>query len=213
MNIRFLIKILPKISIIKSVYYSFKFRGKIIIGKNCRLYLKKDAKISFANNYSSLYLGIHFNRIEGTILDLHENSVLHVGKSVGIHRGSKVVVRKNAVLSIGDNTFFNENCRVQCGKKISIGESTSIGWNCNILDSDLHGIYIDDKLSNMDSPIVIGSNVWIGANSIVLKGADLSDNTILGISSVFKSKSSDSGYIYAGNPAVKIKKFDKWGVM
>ena len=50
---------------------------------------------------------------------------------------------------------------------------------------------------------IIGSNVFIGLNSIVLSGAHIGDNVIIGAGSVVSGEvSSDS--VYAGNPAKKI---------
>ena len=51
--------------------------------------------------------------------------------------------------------------------------------------------------------IVIGNNVFIGMNAIVLRGTHIGDNVIIGAGSVV-SKDCESGWIYAGNPAKKI---------
>ena len=213
MNYKFFFEIIRKIDLLKTLYYSIRFKGKVIVGKRTSLNLKKGARIEFSTDKSSLYLGVHFSALEGTVLDMYENSKLIVGKSVGIHRGTKVVVRNNAVLEIGDKTFINENSRIQCAEKIEIGASTSIGWNCNILDTDLHGIYVGSELTNPNKPVAIGSNVWICANSKVLKNTIIKDNVIVGMDSIVSGKELESDYIYVGSPLRKTKKFGSWGVV
>ena len=211
MNIKFFVNILPKVSLIKTVYYSIKFKGVIVVGKGAKLNIHSKGKIIFQNSKSSLYLGVHFSASPGAVLDIEKNGKLIIGKSVGLHRGVKTVVSENATLTIGDNSFVNENSRLQCKNAISIGKSTSIGWSCTISDSDQHGIYIDNILVNKCLPISIGDNVWICANTAITKGATLNDNCIIGINSLVQNKEYQSNYIYAGNPAKQIKTFDRWG--
>ena len=53
----------------------------------------------------------------------------------------------------------------------------------------------------------IGNNVWIGASAIILPGVKIGDGSVVGAGSVV-TKDVDEGYLYAGNPAVKLKKID-----
>ena len=63
-----------------------------------------------------------------------------------------------------------------------------IGANARIMDTDFHPI--DPKTRRFGTqdvqtaPIVIGSNVLLGANSLVLKGVTIGDNVIIGAGSV-----------------------------
>lgn len=56
--------------------------------------------------------------------------------------------------------------------------------------------------------VVIGDNVFIGMNSIVLKGVHIGDNVIVGANTVVY-KDLESGYVYAGNPVKKICTLDE----
>jgi acetyltransferase-like isoleucine patch superfamily enzyme len=53
-------------------------------------------------------------------------------------------------------------------------------------------------------PIEIGKNVWIGANSVILKGIEIGDGGVVGAGSVV-TKSIPANEIWAGNPARKIR--------
>lgn len=200
-----------KIAILKSLYYSIRFQGIIIVGKRCKINISKGGKIIFKNKNSSLYIGVYFSVYSGTTLDIHENGVLSVGKSVGFHRGTKVVVQKDAFLDIGDLTFINENSRIQCLKSIKIGKRCSIAWNCTIIDSDLHGIYINNSLINPNLEIIIEDMVWICSNTTITKGAFIENNCIVGANSIVLRSKLKSNRIYSGSPLKEIKKFDSWG--
>ena len=211
MNLKFFIELVPKISIIKTLFFSLKYKGVIFVGKEAKLNIHRKGRIIFDNKNSSLYIGVHFSVTNGSTLDIYKKGILKVGKSVGIHRGTKVVVRENAELSIGDKSFINENSRVLCRKKIVIGAGSSIGWGCTVADTDSHGIYSNGKLINPDAAISIGNKVWICANSTVTKGTTIENNCIVGSNSVVLGKHLISNNIYAGNPIRIIKEFDIWG--
>lgn len=58
----------------------------------------------------------------------------------------------------------------------------------NIIDGNGHETNSLDRTKGRDLPkeIVIGNNVWIGLNVIVLKGSIIGDNTIIAAGSVVK---------------------------
>lgn len=122
-------------------------------------------------------------------------------------------VADNAVLSIGNWSGMSGG-RIWATERISIGNYVNIGANCIFMDGDIHNT--DWRLRQHDrssaspttykhKPIIIEDNVWIGANSIILKGVTIGARSIIGAGSVVtKDISSDS--IAAGNPCKVIKK-------
>ena len=84
--------------------------------------------------------------------------------------------------------------------------------NVKILDSDWHTIYdITGECINPPEPIIIGDNVWLGINSIILKGVTRGDNAIVAAGSVV-TKNVPPNSIVAGNPAKVIKTNIYWDI-
>jgi len=204
-------KFCSKLNVVKSIYYSLRFKGYIFIGKG-KIYIDGNGKIEFLSPNSSLYVGVYTTVQTPTVITIMNNAKLIVGQNVMINRGSKIVVHENGILKINDHTFINENSRVHCRKYISIGRRCAISWNTNILDTDIHTIqYSKDGKNNLDYGVDIGNNVWIGANSIILKGTIIEDNCIVAANSLV-NKRLRSKYIYGGNPCQELKTFETWAL-
>jgi acetyltransferase-like isoleucine patch superfamily enzyme len=97
---------------------------------------------------------------------------------------------------------------------IKIGRFVNIGANTNVYDHDFHSINHFERRGNFPSssintaPVVIGDDVWIGANSIILKGVCIGKGAIIGAGSVV-TKNIPDFTIWAGNPARFIKKIEE----
>lgn len=63
---------------------------------------------------------------------------------------------------------------------------------------------IDRKQIINNKPIIIGKNVWIGANSVILPGIEIGNNSSVGAGSIV-TKNIPENVIAAGNPARIIK--------
>lgn len=113
-------------------------------------------------------------------------------------------------INIGDNVGISSGC-LWSQHEITIGNHVNIGGNCLIIDNDAHPVDFHlRRLTNADEtistkPIVIEDDVWIGANSIVLKGVTIGARSIIGAGSVV-TKRIPPDCIAAGNPCRVIKK-------
>lgn len=120
-------------------------------------------------------------------------------------------VQKDAEISIGTNSGLS-GTTIVCSKRIIIGHHVNIGVNVCIYDTDFHPINHKERRENpgfdltkiSHAPVIIGNDVWIGANSIILKGVNLGDRVIVGAGSVV-TQSFPTDSMIGGNPARLIK--------
>lgn len=84
---------------------------------------------------------------------------------------------KGANLKIGNNVFINRGTSISASKNISIGDHCLIGDMVTISDSNWHEVAPDRSIKMMD--IVIGKNVWIGKNAIILPGVQIGDHAVI----------------------------------
>jgi acetyltransferase-like isoleucine patch superfamily enzyme len=131
---------------------------------------------------------------------------------VGLFKTCTISVSPGATLEIGDNSGFS-GVSIYCSQKITIGKYVKCGGNVSIWDTDFHPLdfmdrRIDDPATVRSIPVTIGDDVFIGANSIILKGVTIGDRVIIGAGSVV-TKNIASDEVWAGNPARLIKRIDK----
>ena len=206
MSIKSFLFWMSKVNLLKTIYYSVKYGGKIIVGKAS--VKVRGGKISFMDKKSKLYIGINYSYPVPCVLDIY-NGELSVDGVVNLNRGCKIRVYNGGILSIGNNSYVNEGTKIYCAKEIIIGSNCAISFDTKILDTNTHFIFRDGKLLNEDQSVNIGNNVWIGTNTIVLKGTTIENNVIVGASSLVKGMLR-SNLEYAGVPAKPQKEFERW---
>lgn len=89
---------------------------------------------------------------------------------------------KGGIVEIGEKSFINDNCIINSLRKIKIGNNVSIGHNVLLIDHD-HD-YKNDFKNFVKEEIIIGDNVWIGANVTILKGVHIGANSIIAAGSI-----------------------------
>jgi len=124
-------------------------------------------------------------------------------------KGKKIAVLGLGISNIPAIIYLNKlGAQIYAHDKIEIGDNCLIGANVKIIDNDFHPI---DPVARLNSdpniphaPVTIGKNVFIGMNSIILKGTVIGDNCVVGAGSVVHGKFEDN-CIIAGNPARAVK--------
>jgi acetyltransferase-like isoleucine patch superfamily enzyme len=120
-----------------------------------------------------------------------------------VHFTSRILFKKNIEIGRRSAPGMNANCYIQARNKIIIGNNLRMGPGVGLISSN-HSE--DDYDEHTDSnPIRIGSNVWIGMNSVVLPGVTIGDNVMIGANSVV-TKDIPSDVVAAGNPCKPLRK-------
>ena len=124
----------------------------------------------------------------GTEITLDRGGELLIGKMMKMRDGSILRVRKGAIVSIGDDFNMGNRCIITAYEKITIGNGVQFGPGVLVYDQD-HDFKAEGGLAAKKfktAPIIIGNNVWIGANTIILRGTSIGDNCVVGAGSVIK---------------------------
>ena len=114
----------------------------------------------------------------------------------------------NGSISLGNYILISPGISIRSAESIDIGDSTMIASDVVITDSDWHGIYDRTDYVATPKPVKIHKNVWIGERSIILKGTQIGENSIIGAGSVVHGNIPPNS-VYAGNPAKEVKKLDE----
>lgn len=159
--------------------------------------------------------GYLLNRMEGRV-SIGNNVLINSGywlNPVGGNIISSFTVKRDAELIIGQNVAIS-NLSLNCHSRIEIGDGVCIGGGCSIYDTDFHSLNPRTRLQPFISqvrdtdirtaPVRLGSNSWIGAQTIILKGVTVGENSIIGAGSVV-SRNIPDNEVWGGNPIRKIK--------
>ena len=188
---------------IKKIFYYCK---KIYVYLFC---LKR--KIGLHNFYS---VGKPQLKVDGKLTISNDTYITMINtakdSTLGKSNPCKITVYKNAELSFLGKVGMS-NTTIVATKKIKIGHNVMIGGGVTIVDTDFHSMsYTDwftlnDEKNMKRKTVIIGDNVFIGMNSIILKGVTIGNGAVIGAGSVV-SKNIPEGEVWAGNPAQFIKK-------
>ncbi len=113
-------------------------------------------------------------------------------------------------INIGDNTGAS-SVIISSRSGITIGRYCNIGGNVRIFDHDFHALDAEVRRGPRGCddcatrPVTIGDDVFIGAESIILKGVTIGDGAVIGAGSVV-TRDIPADAVAAGNPAVVVKR-------
>lgn len=112
-------------------------------------------------------------------------------------------------ISVGKNFFANFNMVVLDEARVVFGDNVFIGPNCGFYTAG-HPIDPIERNKGLEfaRPIIVGNNVWIGANVTVVPGVTIGDNCVIGAGSVV-TKDIPDNTVAVGNPCKVIKSIDK----
>lgn len=106
-----------------------------------------------------------------------------------IHTKRNVCIEADGgIVEIGEGCFFNNGCMIVSKERVRIGSCTAFGPNVFVYDHD-HDIKSGRILHEsgfLTDEVIIGDNVWIGANCVILRGTRIGDGVVVGAGSVLK---------------------------
>lgn len=186
------------ISAVKTLYYSARFRGQILVVRGTRVRLARGARIELAPG-ARLYLGHRHPLGTPLSLRIRANGRLIIHGEAKISSGSRVLISEDAKFEIDDQTFIHYDAIITCWNHITIGRSCGISWNVNILDGSAHELTAAGKTTPATRSVHIGNGAWIATGATIV-GASIGDGAMVGAASMVSSNVPPK-VLVKGNPA------------
>lgn len=199
-------------NILLSLYYSYIACGP-------RHFYKLPILVGYFTQIKGLR-NIKFDQIRSRSLTLKRKSKLlihgklHLKDMANVHigDGSGVFIDRNAQMVFNGRFTVLHRFKCNCLKHISIGDDVLFSWDVQLLDTDFHTIVSEDGSINHNRPITIGDKVWIGCDSLILKGTEIASGSVIGARSVVAKKCLIPNAAYVGNPAKLVKRNIAWNI-
>ena len=117
--------------------------------------------------------------------------------------GNVRVIGNYSNIIMHKNSEINDGCFLLAKDKIILGENTTLAYRVTVLTgADPNGPHntLSQLYPPLIAPVVIGSNVWVGANSTILPGVTIGDHVVVAAGSVV-TRDIPSCVLVAGVPA------------
>ena len=188
------------------VYITLTAESIFMRGYNMHITKFKDDNKKFED---MMYLCDDFNNARSELA--RRNLISKMFKSVG----ERLIIKPpfycdigNVV--IGNNCFINRDCKFIDYGLIKIGNNVGISAGVTVISNNHSCNPLTTSLwEDLEAPIIIEDDVWIGANSIITGNVTIGKGAIIGAGSVV-TKNVPAGEVWAGNPAKFIETVDKY---
>ena len=191
-------------SVIRTDHY------KLIPYKNSVIDISKNAKIYILGGDIEIGCDLLKKSKAETRVRLRENAIWSSKNGCKISYGTTLEILDNAILNSG---YFTVNCNsvIVVAKKMYLGQDVMIGRNAVLYDSDFHQM-LDKKGKTLNpaSQVKVGSHVWIGANSTILKGTMIGQNSVIGANAVVNGEVPEKVIFNIKREKFVRNEFEKW---
>lgn len=124
--------------------------------------------------------GKHCKMSSGVLIRIgNRDACIEIGDRISVRNNCEIHADRGGRITIGNGVFINRNVSIVAMDSIVLGSGTTIGPNTCIYDHN-HGT----NVGFTTDPVIIGENVWIGANCVVLRGTKIGDGSIIAAGSV-----------------------------
>jgi acetyltransferase-like isoleucine patch superfamily enzyme len=210
-----IIRSIPKTLRFNLHYFPLKTALKLPVVVSHRTYLRElHGKVELPEKVERAMVKIgfgdvgHYDRKRSRSIWQVSGTVSFGGKA-SIGHGSKISVRGD--LHLGDGFTMTAESTIVCAKEIRFGNDCLLSWDILVMDTDEHPLYNkDNERINPDKAIQVGDHVWIGCKCVLLKGAVVSDNTVVAAGTLLTSSFSGEHQVIGGNPPSVLKNDVRW---
>lgn len=180
----------------------------------------------------TIRLGRHAHLGRGLILEIWAgaDSLFELGDDAALRAGERLQLRGGAIrigrgttirdyglldvmrggeIAIGDYVQMGSQVALHAVDRVQLDAHVTIGERTSIFDSDhrhdgSEAPVVDQPVAV--APVTIGANSFVGANSLVLRGATLAANCSVAGGAVVRAGEYPGGHLYAGSPARAVRR-------
>ena len=140
---------------------------------------------------------------------------IHLSQRVKFRGGGEIWIEDyQCEVEIGECSTF-ENVHLACTEphsKIEIGRDCMFAYDIDVRTGDSHSILSSQtkKRINYAKNIKIGNHVWVASHVSILKGVQISDNTVIATRSVVTKSFEEKNILIGGVVAKQIKSNIDW---
>lgn len=186
-------------------------KGNFIQSRGARI---ENCQINIKGNYNQLFFspGCSIRNCQIDITgDYHQ---LWINTGVILTQSILWFEDHHCQINIGANSTMQRNGHIAVTepyRKIEIGTDCMFSFDVDIRNGDSHSIVETEtgRRINWAKDIIIGNHVWLGAKTEILGGAEIGENSIIGIGSLVNGK-IPSHSIAVGSPARVAKSGFTW---
>lgn len=123
-----------------------------------------------------------------------------VGGGTTFRRFFNIYLEKGASIKIGRECFFNHGCSLNALERIEIGDGCIFGENVKIYDHNHRFADTGQRIKEQGystAPIFIGNRCWFGSNAVILKGACIGNNCVIGAGCIIAQRIPDNSIVTA----------------
>lgn len=206
-------------SIIPTIYFNFYYlpfkqaiRLPIFLYKPHLRLMKGTIKILGGVKTGMIELGVNEVTLypnSGFIYSNNGGEIIFHGRCC-IGNNSAVAIGKKGKVEFGDNFRASTTFKLASQFYVCFKENVLFGWDCLVMDSDFHKMTkTSGGYSKGYGKIVVGSNVWFGNGTLILKNSVIPDSCVVAAKSVVSRKLDVPSFsLVSGSPAI----FKKTGI-
>jgi acetyltransferase-like isoleucine patch superfamily enzyme len=166
-------------------------------------------KIKFLITFRDVSIGKFF-RVYGPLVITGPGRVEFGDNCIVISNAIKPVcirtLSSEAVVRLGQHVGLN-GTSIQCVQRIEIGRLSNIA-DAYITDTAAHSLSRQRRFETVHDiaarPVIIGENVWISVQVVILDGVSIGDNSVIGACSLVRAD-VPANVFAAGNPLAVLR--------
>jgi acetyltransferase-like isoleucine patch superfamily enzyme len=203
-----IIRLVLHISVTRSLWYSARLRGAVLVARGTILDVGRGARIE-SGSRAVLLVGFEHITATPAVLHIGEHARLVLDGLVQVMRGARIFIGPRGRLRIGHRSFVNDHAWITCFERVEIGSGVAISWHAHILDSDVHQLIAEGRRRPNTRPVLVGDRVWLGTGAMVLKGVVIAPDSVVAAGAVV-SRDVAQHTLVAGNPAQVVRSGVTW---